>query len=82
MTEYWKNEATREQLVEALEKMQKECNVLAEELSKAREAVNHNERFVHEEQMKNIAYRNQGEADALKWFIRFYFSEQMEKEEE
>lgn len=82
MTEYWKNEATREQLVEALEKMQKECCVLAEELNKAREAVNHNERRVREEQMKNIAYRNQGEADALKWFIRFYFSEQIVREEE
>ena len=82
MTEYWKNEATREQLVEALEKMQKECCVLGEELKKAKEAVNHNERRVREEQMKNIAYRNQGEADALKWFIRFYFSEQIERREE
>lgn len=78
MTDYWKNEATREQLVEALEKMQKEVNALSEELRYAREAVINNERLVHDEQLKNIAYRHQGEVDALKWFIRFYFGEQVQ----
>lgn len=82
MTDYWKNEATREDLVVALEKMQKEVCSLHEENCRLKEAVKHNERLIEEEQMKNIAYRNEGEANALKWFIRFYFSEQLAERKE
>lgn len=82
MTEYWKNDASREDLLVALEKMKKEVIGLYEENCRLKDAVNHNERLVKEEQMKNIAYRNEGEANALKWFIRFFFSEQLAERRE
>ena len=82
MTDYWKNEASREDLLVALEKMQFELTANHEEICKLKEAIRHNERLIEEERLRQIACRNKGEADALKWFIRFYFSEQMERREE